>query len=243
MPENNESSNSPKGSPELAWLEETIPVSRQFDDPYYSKTDGLSETRHVFVNGNQLPARFQTRGNFTIGELGFGTGLNFIATAIEWQNHAPPGSILDFVSFEKFPISPADMRKALAAWPEITTQANKLAEAYAAALQTGLNPLEICWAENCNLSVMIGDADEQLAKSGLMADAWFLDGFSPSKNPAMWSEALLGDVFLHTQPGGTFATYTAAGWVRRNLSAAGFAVERIPGHAGKRQMMIGQKPL
>ena len=90
-----------------------------------------------------------------------------------------------------------------------------------------------------DLQLILGDARETLPRWPGRADAWFLDGFSPAKNPELWGESLMAEVARHTAPGGTFATYTAAGHVRRSLAAAGFAVERAPGFAGKRHMTKG----
>lgn len=242
MPENNKPSLKPQSAPELDWLDGTIPVSRIFDDPYYSKNNGLAETRHVFINGNALAERMQTSPSLVIAELGFGTGLNFLMAAGEWKN-AAPGASLEFISFERYPLPAADMQRALSAWPQIEDEAKKLAGAYETALASGTDTLTIDWSDNCKLTVLVGEAFERLSQSDFISDAWFLDGFSPARNPDMWSDDLMRQVFEHTASGGTFATYTAAGWVRRNLIAAGFEVARVPGHAGKREMMIGHKPL
>ncbi len=204
-----------------------VPVSTQFDDPYYSLAGGLDETRHVFLAGNDLPARFG--GNFRIAELGFGTGLNLLTTWAAWEGAGAPGS-LHFTSFEAYPMVPADMARALDAFPEVADQADALLARW----RPGAEPVNV--TERLTLHVITGDARETLPQWSGVADAWFLDGFSPAKNPALWEPSLLQEVYAHTAPGGTAATYAAAGHVRRALAEAGFEVTRAPGFGRKRHM-------
>ena len=214
---------------ELDWREGVIPVSTRFDDPYFSIADGLAETRHVFLAGNGLPARFAS--GFHIAELGFGTGLNMLATLIAWRQSGRVGS-LHYTSFEAFPMAAGDIARALAAFPE----AEAIAAPFLAAWSEGKRRFDL---SGMMVEVVIGDARETLPRWQGRADAWFLDGFSPAKNPELWSETLMAEVAAHTAPGGTFATYTAAGFVRRGLQAAGFQVERRQGHGHKRHMSAG----
>jgi tRNA U34 5-methylaminomethyl-2-thiouridine-forming methyltransferase MnmC len=214
----------------IAWREGGLPVSTRFDDPYFSLQNGLAETRHVFLAGNRLPERF--RDGFRIAELGFGTGLNMLATVIAWQAAGAQGR-LSFTSFEAFPMAAPDIARALAAFPEALAVATPFLDAWAA----GQTVFDL---GGLRAEVILGDARETLPAWAGLADAWFLDGFSPAKNPELWSEALMAQVARHTAPGGTFATYTAAGFVRRGLQAAGFQVERRPGHGTKRHMTAGQ---
>ncbi|SOB94743.1 tRNA (5-methylaminomethyl-2-thiouridine)(34)-methyltransferase MnmD [Rhodobacter maris] len=218
---------SPDQSPAaLAWRDGSTPVSTRFDDPYFSLAGGLAETRHVFLAGNDLPARLCP--GFHIAELGFGTGLNLIATAL--ATDLP----IRFTSFEAFPMSGAEMARALAAFPE--------AEALAAPLAAAMLRSETRFMlGSLSVELILGDVRETLPRWGETADAWYLDGFSPAKNPEMWGEDLMAEVGRHTAPGGTFATYTAAGFVRRGLASAGFTVTRAPGHAGKRHMSRGSR--
>ncbi len=212
----------------IDWRDGTIPVSVQFDDPYYSMQSGLNEARHVFVLGNNLPSRAQA--GFRIAELGFGTGLNLLAT------HQALGDVIGpihYTSFEAYPMAPHDMAQALAAFPEIAP------EPLLDAMVQGKTQFQI---GPVHVTLIIGDARETLPRWNGAADAWYLDGFSPAKNPELWSDPLMAEVGRHTAPGGTFATYTAAGQVRRALSAAGFEVTRQPGFGRKRHMSIGQKP-
>lgn len=214
------------------WRDGTTPVSALFDDPYFSLHDGLAETRHVFLAGNGLPDRF--RDGFHVAELGFGTGLNLLATVLAWQAAGRAGRFR-FTSFEAWPMPAADMARALAAFPEAEALAAPLLAAWAeGARRFAVGPAEV--------EVVEGDARETLPRWAGVADAWFLDGFSPAKNPELWDETLLAAVARHTAPGGTFATYTAAGFVRRGLQVAGFQVERQPGYGQKRHMSRGHLP-
>ncbi|MFZ1469703.1 MAG: tRNA (5-methylaminomethyl-2-thiouridine)(34)-methyltransferase MnmD [Paracoccaceae bacterium] len=221
----------PQPTAVLTW-QGAIPVSRQFDDPYFSLAGGLDETRHVFLSGNRLAQRL-TDG-FHIAELGFGTGLNMLATALLWHSMGAPGTV-HFTSFEAFPMAPADMARALGAYPETAGFADALVQQWAGgARQIALPGL--------SLTIIAADARQALPVWAGQADAWFLDGFSPAKNPELWTPELMQEVARHTAPGGSFATYTAAGHVRRALAEAGFAVTRTPGYANKRHMSVGQLP-
>lgn len=214
----------------IDWRDGVIPVSTRFDDPYFSLADGLAETGHVFLAGNDLPARF--RPGFHIAETGFGTGLNLMAALLAWRASGTPGP-LRFTSFEAFPLTAADMARALDAFPEARSLADPILAQWAAGPTIRLPDLQA--------DILIGDARDTLPAWQGQADAWFLDGFSPARNPELWSPALMAEVAAHTAAGGTFATYTAAGDVRRALAEAGFSVERRPGHARKRHMTTGRK--
>ena len=218
-------------SAELIWRDGTIPVSTRFDDPYFSLENGLNETRHVFLDGNDLPARFAK--GFHIAELGFGSGLNFLAVWQAWEA-AGMETPLSFTSFEAFPMSATEMRRAHEAFPELAPWAARLQAAWE-------EDPSLAGLDGVEAQIVIGDARATLKTQDWQADAWFLDGFSPAKNPELWDEALMAEVAVHTKPGGSFATYTAAGFVRRGLEAAGFAVERIAGYGRKRHMSIGTK--
>ena len=217
----------------LRW-EDGVPVSSRFDDPYYSRADGLAEARHVFLDGNRLAERFQDADVFTIAELGFGTGLNFLAAWELWAERALPGAVLRYVSFELFPLESDQMRQALSVWPGLGWRAEALTGA-----RLGAGPVDLPCA--C-LEVIEGDARQSVPDWQERADAWFLDGFAPARNPELWEPDLLKAVFEHTDPGGTFATYSAAGAVRRALIAAGFVVERRGGFGSKREMLSGMRP-
>ena len=211
----------------IDWRDGKVPVARRFDDPYFSLLDGLAETRHVVLAGTRIAER--ARPGLQIAELGFGTGLNLLATGDALRDHAGP---IHYTSFEAFPLPAADMARALAHFPELDATA-LLAAWGAGRTEFTLGPVAV--------QIVTGDARESLPAWSGMADAWYLDGFSPAKNPELWSPEILAQVGAHTAPGGTFATYTAAGHVRRSLADAGFDVTRAKGFGHKRHMSIGQK--
>ena len=216
-------------SAELDWRDGVIPVSRRFDDPYFSLNDGLAETRHVFLDGNGLPERL--RDGFRVAELGFGTGLNLLALMIAWGATGRAGMVR-FTSFEAYPLPAEDIGRALSHFP----QARAVADGFLQAWARGERAFDL---PGVRVEVIVGDARDTLPAWGGQADAWFLDGFSPAKNPELWSPQMMAAVAAHTAPGGTCATYTAAGHVRRSLAEAGFTVTRQPGHGRKRHMTTG----
>lgn len=217
-------------APELEWRPGDIPVATRFGDPYYSLHDGLAETRHVFLQGNGLPERF--RPGFHIAELGFGTGLNLLAAWAAWEQAGQTGP-LRFTSFEAYPLPREDMARALARFPAISDHAARFLVDFDGA-QARLETLEF--------DLVVGDARETLPNWDGRADAWFLDGFAPARNPQMWEPALLAEVARHSAAGATASTYTAAGHVRRALAAAGFEVSRAPGFGSKRHMTVARLP-
>lgn len=209
----------------LEWRDGIVPVSRRFDDPYFSLAGGLAETRHVFLSGNGLPERLSP--GFQIAELGFGTGLNLLATLL-----LAPDLPLRYTTFEAFPITAEEMARSHAAFPEVASVAAPLVQAWAQGLRRfSLGLIEV--------EVIEADARSALPLWQGKADAWYLDGFSPAKNPELWGQDLMAEVGRHTAPHGTFATYTAAGHVRRALTEAGFSVTRAQGYGTKRHMSIG----
>ncbi len=218
---------------DLQW-ENGVPVSARFDDPYYSREDGLAETRHVFLRGCDLPERLHS--GFSVAELGFGTGLNFCATLALWQAHRPHGEIFDYTSFELYPMQAADLNRALTVWPEL----DAIRTALVAAWRPEGGRMQIGPAR---LTLVTGDARETVPRWAGKADAWYLDGFAPSRNPQMWEPALLAAVAQASAPGAMAATYSVAGAVRRGLQAAGFTLERLPGYGRKREMLRAVRTL
>ncbi len=213
--------------PILDWQGD-VPVARAFDDPYFSLADGLEETRHVFLAGNGLPGRY--RRGFRIAELGFGTGLNVLAAWAAWIGSGAEGP-LRVTSFELLPMAAADMARAHRAYPALQGLSDELLKGLTA---------EGFRSATLELDLVLGDARRTLPGWGGQSDAWFLDGFAPAKNPELWEPALLAEVARHTRPGGTAATYSAAGAVRRGLEAAGFEVTRAPGYGRKRHMTVAR---
>ncbi|HHO70141.1 MAG TPA: FAD-dependent oxidoreductase, partial [Halothiobacillus sp.] len=220
--------------------ENGTPVADEFDDIYFSTENGLAETRHVFIEGNDLPTRFAkldpSSGPFTILETGFGTGLNFLAT---WQTFlalAPPSARLHFVSIEAHPFYAKDIVR-LHKNSELAELARVLAEAWPD-LVPGLHRRHFAGGR-ITLTLGFGDVRRLLPQMDLKADALFLDGFSPARNPAMWQPEVMCLLASLMNVGGSFATFTSARMVKDALAEGGFAFEKAPGYGRKRDMLKG----
>lgn len=225
---------------QIDWDDQGNPRSRTFSDVYFSTESGLAETRHVFLVQNDLQARFSAmtaKDRLVIGETGFGTGLNFLCAWQLFETCAPAGARLHFVSAEKFPLSRADLQRALALWPELAALADRLLEQYVAVHQ-GFQRVMFDDGR-VTLTLMIGDALDMLPQLDACIDAWFLDGFAPAKNPEMWTPELFAQLARLSAPGTTIGTFTSTGWVRRALNAAGFKMKRVPGIGHKWEVLRG----
>ncbi|SEG57741.1 bifunctional tRNA (5-methylaminomethyl-2-thiouridine)(34)-methyltransferase MnmD/FAD-dependent 5-carboxymethylaminomethyl-2-thiouridine(34) oxidoreductase MnmC [Marinobacterium lutimaris] len=225
---------------QVEWQNDT-PVSVQFDDIYFNKDGGQAETEHVFLAANQLQSRWQQLtpgGHFCIAETGFGTGLNFLCARKLWLQTAPESARLHFFSCEKYPLSRADLSIALEHWPQFSAANTQLVSAWPPAAE-GFYTLEFDDGR-ISLTLAFGDAAKMLAAFDGQVDAWFLDGFAPSRNPDMWSDGLFTEIARHSAAGTTFGTFTAAGIVRRGLASSGFHVEKRPGFGHKRDMLVGR---
>ena len=228
--------------------EENTPVSDKFDDVYFSNQDGLAETHYVFLEGNQLWERWVNyqEAHFVIAETGFGTGLNFFAVTTLFREfrHKYPDSPLKrlyFISFEKYPLPLDALQQAHLAYPQFSRLTQHLQQRW-------LNPIQGCYRfhfDETTLDLWFGDVAENLPQLGDYMngkiDAWFLDGFAPSKNPDMWNERLYQQMFRFTKFQGTFATFTAASAVRKGLETAGFDMTKRKGFGKKRECLSGQK--
>ena len=233
--------------PELVWLDNLTPKSTRFDDTYYTRENGLEETRYVFIDGNRLTERWSAGDNLTIGELGFGTGLNFLATWQSWlatvehpqleANTPDDSKHLTFVSFEKYPLDKDSLAKALTPWIDLSELVQKLVEQWQPTSE-GWQKIQF---ETASLHLYIGDAADGILSIPYPVDAWFLDGFNPKTNPDLWSEELMQAVFQASSETATLASYTAAGWVRRNLQSAGFSIAKRKGFGHKRDMITGTR--
>lgn len=226
---------------QLDWDDQGRPRSRVFDDVYFSDQSGLEETRYVFLEQNRLAERFaalSADGRLVIGETGFGTGLNFLCAWQLFEQHAVAGARLHFVSVEKYPLSPADLQRALALWPELKPLADQLLRHYVA-IHQGFQRITLDNGR-VTLTLLIGDALEQLPQLDAQIDAWFLDGFAPAKNPDMWTAELFVELARLAAPGSTISTFTSTGWVRRLLNAAGFKMKRTPGIGHKWEILRGE---
>ncbi len=249
------------------------PYASAFQDVYFSSDNGLLETEYVFLEGNQLSARWKNleANTFIIAETGFGTGLNFLCAAKLWLETAPQEAILHFISVEKYPVNLADLTSALQLWPELQEFSTPFLAVYENLLPTELlnkalalnkelplNKIQdfnqrksvMLFDNRVQLTLLIGDATDCLKtinlekfnlkrSSSATVDAWFLDGFSPAKNPEMWQSALFEQMAKLSNQNTTFATFTSAGAVRRGLIAAGFAANKKVGFGKKREMLFG----
>ncbi|WP_350612977.1 bifunctional tRNA (5-methylaminomethyl-2-thiouridine)(34)-methyltransferase MnmD/FAD-dependent 5-carboxymethylaminomethyl-2-thiouridine(34) oxidoreductase MnmC [Pseudomonas sp. HY7a-MNA-CIBAN-0227] len=226
---------------QLDWDDQGRPRSRVFDDVYFSDQSGLEETRYVFIEQNRLQERFAALpvgGRLVIGETGFGTGLNFLCAWQLFEQHAVQGARLHFVSVEKYPLSHADLQRALALWPQLKPFADQLLAQYIA-IHPGFQRL-VLDNGRVTLTLLIGDALEQLPQLDAQVDAWFLDGFAPAKNPDMWTAELFAELARLAAPGSTISTFTSTGWVRRLLNGAGFKMKRTPGIGHKWEILRGE---
>lgn len=212
--------------------------SEIYGDTYWSRDGGLDETRHVFLSGNDLPARWHERGRFTILETGFGTGLNFLCAWQRFRETARPDARLHYLSVDKHPIRREDLECLYRSWPALAGLGRALLERYPP-LTPGFHRLHLDGGR-VSLTLLWGEATEMLAQVEAQVDAFFLDGFAPSRNSDMWSEALFAQLARLAAPGATFTTYSAAGKVSRGMTAAGFAVGKTPGFGRKREMLAGR---
>ena len=218
-----------------------VPWSERFEDIYYSRSDGLAESRYVFLQGNRVSERWQKKNIFRIGEAGFGTGLNFLATWQLWRETRTQDSWLYFESIEGFPLDREQLKLIHQEWKELKTLSKMLLATKHSSSK--LLPDWQEWPEE-QITLRLHHAEVLPALRVMQSnqvDAWFLDGFSPKKNPEMWTRDVLREVARITCPEGTCATYTAASHVRKGLEDSGFVMKKIKGFAQKREMLHGCK--
>ncbi len=213
-----------------------VPRSKQFDDVYFSAQDGLAETRHVFLDGNNLPDAWAGKDEFTIFETGFGTGLNFLAVLQLLKRSGRPDR-LHFISFEKYPLEKTYIAECLSSWGELGDQLASLLSVYPSDVNDKIYNLAV--SDDVELTLVFGDVNEEVQKFRKKADCWFLDGFKPSSNPDMWSKTVFENMARLSHKGTSFATFTAAGFVRRGLQDVGFEVRKVKGFGRKREMCVG----
>jgi len=218
----------------LSWTPQG-PRSQRFDDIYFSAVDGLAEARAVFLQGCGLPDAWTGRRRFVVGELGFGAGLNIVALLELWRRTRPADGRLNIFSVEAYPLSKAEAARALSAWPELTEVAALLLKVWPDG-RRGFHRLDLDPLE-ATLDLWIGDVAQGLDAWRGAADAWFLDGFAPARNPQMWRQEVLDLVCARARPGARIATFTVAGAVRRGLVQAGARVEKRPGFGAKRERL------
>jgi tRNA 5-methylaminomethyl-2-thiouridine biosynthesis bifunctional protein len=230
----------PRGAlpnPGLTWQPGRTPFSSTFGDVYFSREGGLAETRHVFLDGCGLPDAWRDADAFTVGELGFGTGLNFLATWELWRRTRRSGARLHYVAVEGYPLTRAELTECLDAWPELRPRAQDLLRVYPEP-QPGFHRLFP--APDVHLTLLYGEAAQVLGQLEARVDAWFLDGFAPDRNPTMWRAEVLAQIARLSRKGARLATFSAASDVRRGLDAAGFDMEKAPGFGAKREMLRGR---
>jgi tRNA 5-methylaminomethyl-2-thiouridine biosynthesis bifunctional protein len=220
--------------------ENGIPVSELYKDVYHSASGGHAQARHVFLEGNKLPVRWQGRQTFTILETGFGLGINFLATWLAWTNDPQRCKELHFISVEKHPFELSDMQIAYQSWPEFSFLSEELLLLWPKA-EEGEYVLEVLKGA-VFLRLILGDALKYLSELAAKVDAFYLDGFAPEKNPELWSDDLCKSLAQLAAKGATLATWSVAGSVRQALMRAGFSVQKTSGFAEKKEMLIGYFP-
>jgi tRNA 5-methylaminomethyl-2-thiouridine biosynthesis bifunctional protein len=221
----------------LAFAADGTPYSQAYDDVYHSAQGGLAQARHVFLQGNGLPGRWRGRRAFTILETGFGFGLSFLAAWRAWRDDPARCERLHFVSVEKHPFSALDLQLLWERYPELEKE-NKELQACWPLLVPGMHRLEFDGGDVV-LTLYFGDVADGLPQLRLAADAIFLDGFAPAKNPDMWEPRLLRHLGRLAAPGATLATWCVAAAVRETLEGAGFSVYKDKGFGTKREMLRG----
>lgn len=214
--------------------------SEQFDDVYFSADDGFAETHHVFIEGNGLPGAWQGQERFVVCETGFGTGLNFLCAWKLFEETAKAEQKLDFISFEKYPLTPDRIMEALSVWSDLLgEQVDEMLSQYPI-LVPGFH--RIALSDRVTLTLIFDDVNESMMRLDASVDCWFLDGFRPATNPEMWTETVFQEMTRLSKSGTSFATFTSAGAVRRGLEGAGFTVRKVPGFGRKREMLVGEMP-
>ena len=226
--------------PGLVWDEDGLPRSGLYGDVYFSAEDGLAETRAVFLAGGGLPDAWRGRARFTVAELGFGSGLNIAALLDLWSRERPPGARLHVFSVEAHPMSRQDAARALGRWPELSAVVEPLLAGWPRQAR-GFHRIDLPGLDAV-VDVAILEVAEALTAWSGRADLWFLDGFSPATNPAMWRQEVLDLVAARSAPGARVATFTVAGAVRRGLASAGFTVDKRPGFGRKRERLEARLP-
>lgn len=238
------SNNSKNKSAVVFFNDHGIPISSAFDDIYFSVENGLNESQYVFLSNNDIPHRWQQShiNDFHIAETGFGTGLNFFVTWQLFNKTKKQGDRLIFTSFEKYPLKHDEIKRALSVWPELNEMVEIFLKQYPLDIFEDITL--IFQEQQVQLNLIIGDVNKRIPELNLAPhnkiNAWFLDGFAPSKNPDMWSQNLFNEMARLASDDCTVATFTAAGFVRRGLQSAGFSMKKQKGFGFKREMLIGK---
>ena len=216
--------------------------SEEFDDLYSSAKGAVAECNHVFIKGNNLNERFENLGEnskFYIGEIGFGIGINFLTTCKSWLDHTKQNQVLEFYSFDKYLFRLSDFKKLNVSCPDLKEYISELERNYPRNIQ-GAQKISL-FGGRIILNLIIGEIDNTQEYIKLMdkVDAWYFDGFSPSKNPDLWSIKLFKCIHKSCHENTTFSTYTSSGLVKNNLTESGFNHSRAMGFSDKRHMLKG----
>lgn len=224
---------------ELAFDDLGSAYSNNYADIYFQPGIGLDEKRHVFLNGNQLPDNWQNKKRFNIAETGFGTGLNFLNTLQLWNKTRQDNQHLDYVSCELHPLNKNQLSLALSQFPELERYSIELIEKYPEFLIYGTHRIKF-EKFNVSLTLVFADCIDAFKNIDAKVDAWFLDGFGPSKNPVMWSDQLFKAIANLSHPNTTAATFTVARAIRDGMSSVGFEIKKVAGFGQKREMLTAQ---
>ncbi|MCP5381207.1 MAG: tRNA (5-methylaminomethyl-2-thiouridine)(34)-methyltransferase MnmD [Kordiimonadaceae bacterium] len=216
----------------LEWKENNVPYSAEFNDIYFSVDDGLAESKAVFLDGINAPEVWIGKNEFTICELGFGTGLNFLNCLKLWLKHSGEDQTLHYLATELYPLAWEEIQKAVH-WPELSECKEAFLVNYPSTEMT-------LYDGRVKFRLLKGDSATELSKTNGIVDAWFLDGFAPSKNADMWSERVFAEMARLSRQGTMVTTFTAAGFVRRGLNEVGFTMSKRPGYGRKREMLNGE---
>lgn len=216
--------------------------SEEFDDLYSSAKGAVAECNHVFIKGNNLNERFENLGEnskFYIGEIGFGIGINFLTTCKSWLDHTKQNQVLEFYSFDKYLFRLSDFKTLNVSCPDLKEYISELERNYPRNIQ-GAQKISL-FGGRIILNLIIGEIDNTQEYIKLMdkVDAWYFDGFSPSKNPDLWSIKLFKCIHKSCHENTTFSTYTSSGLVKNNLTESGFNHSRAMGFSDKRHMLKG----
>lgn len=224
----------------LRWRE-AQPYSTVFEDSYCCSHNGLAKSHHVFIEGNRLKPRFSSMAeqtSFVVAETGFGTGLNFLACCETFLQYAPESATLHFISVEKYPLRADDLARALQRWTTLAPLAAQLLNAYPA-LCPGFHRRHLAGGRVV-LTLMFGDAAQMLSYCDARVDAWFLDGFTPARNPDMWSQNVFDQLRRLSHSNTSLATIISADAVQHGLSQAGFTLQNTQGHGSRWGVLPGK---
>ena len=212
--------------------------SNLYGDIFFDKTDAIKESEHVYIKTNKLASRFKKKSNYTIAELGFGTGLNFLLTWKLWLQVKTSKSTLTYISFESAPLTRIDLLRVHALFKDLT-HLSKIFLKKLPPLYQGTH--RIFWElGNVNL-IIIYDDFLSLTNFNFKADTWYLDGFSPKKNPHAWSDKLFKEIYRCTNFNGTLSTFSVAGNIRRGLLKNNFTIFKNRGVGNKKEILYASK--